>query len=73
MNHPPPLYLPHVVAHCHQCARLTGTKVLFMHAGYGNACTTCGSLRKRKPYLSKNELNTLKPGAAKGAQYDRSN
>ena len=67
-----PLPLPSLVADCDQCERQTGTKVLFMKAGLGNACTECGRLRRGKPYLSQQEFNALKPSTAKGGQYGKS-
>ena len=66
-----PLYLPSLVADCDQCKRPTGTKVLFMRAGLGNACDQCGRLRRGKPYLSQHEFSALKPNAAKGGQYGK--
>jgi hypothetical protein len=60
------LSLPSMIAFCEQCDRNTPTKILFMRAGYGNACAACGRLRRGKPYLSKAEFQTLKPDAAKG-------
>jgi len=62
----PPFDLPRLIAFCDQCDRNTPTKILFMRAGYGNACAACGRLRRGKPYLSKRYFNTLKPGVAKG-------
>jgi len=56
-----PLYLPSLIAPCDQCERDTGTKILFMRQGLGNACAICGRLRRGKPYLSKAEFKTLRP------------
>ncbi len=61
-----PLQLSCLMAPCDQCGHQTGTKILFMQAGYGNACAVCGRLRRGKPYLSKAEFNALKPAEAKG-------
>ena len=66
-----PLLLPDLMARCEQCGRDTGTKVLFMKAGLGNACEVCGKFRKGKPYLSKKELNTLEPDRVNGAEYGK--
>lgn len=61
-----PLYLPDLQAPCDQCDSLTGTKILFMRAGLGNACSRCGRFRKGKPYLSKDEFKALEPNMVKG-------
>jgi len=73
-TYPPPLEFPLWQQHCTQCGKSTGSKVLIMQAGLGNACAGCGKLRKGRPYLSKADLkaaashtiNTLKPFRAKG-------
>lgn len=62
----PPLHLPDWEQPCDQCERTTPTAIKFMKAGLGNACGICGRLRRSKPYLSKSELQTLKPTVAKG-------
>jgi len=66
----PPFDLPNLFASCDQCKRNTPTKILFMRAGYGNACAACGRLRRGKPYFSKAEFQTLKPATAKGGIHE---
>ncbi len=52
---------PEVRRFCFQCKQVTGTILKFVPAGIGNACDQCGMFRKQKPYISKNEYNSLKP------------
>ncbi len=67
----PPADFPYLLAYCDQCERETPTKILFMKAGLGNACASCGRLRRGKPYLSKVEFKTLKPNlSAKGGEHE---
>jgi hypothetical protein len=68
----PPHHLPDLIAACDQCKADTPSKVLFMPAGFGNACAVCGRLRRGKPYLSKIEFNQqLKPDLpAKGGNHE---
>lgn len=68
---PEAVQLPSLIAPCDQCERDTPTKVIFMRQGFGNACAVCGRLRRGKPYLSKHDLNSLKPSeTAKGGGND---
>ncbi len=57
---------PQIKRHCQQCNQVTGTVFKFMPAGIGNACADCGTFRKGKPYISRNEINALMPEAAQG-------
>ena len=61
-----PFRLPDFLQPCDHCERDTGTKVLFMRQGLGNACAICGRLRRGKPYLSKRDFETLKLQGANG-------
>jgi len=65
-----PAQISNLIAPCDQCERDTPTKILFMRQGLGNACSSCGKLRRGKPYLSKVEFKSLKPSVAKGGQHE---
>ena len=65
-----PLQLPDLSAPCDQCERDTPTKILFMRAGYGNACAACGRLRRGKPYLSRADFETQMRNSVKGGTHE---
>ena len=55
--------LPGLRENCRKCRKQTGTTILFMPAGIGNACADCGALRKlpdAKPYLRSTDYEQLK-------------
>jgi hypothetical protein len=58
---------PDVRRFCFQCKDITGTVFKPMPAGIGNACDQCGCFRKKKPYISKCEFQSLTPEQAQGA------
>lgn len=66
-----PLQLPSLIATCDQCERDTPTKILFMKAGLGNACSVCGRLRRGKPYLSKADFENQMSNSVKGGKHEQ--
>lgn len=54
-----PLLLPNLKAYCQNCDAITGTKILFMRTGLGNACAQCRQFRKGKRFISKAEFAEL--------------
>ena len=65
-----PVHLPDLRSYCVNCGVETGTKVLFMRQGLGNACEDCGQFRKGKRFLSKAEFAALTsiPARRNGAE-----
>lgn len=56
-------------AWCERCGRVTATALLPLSSGHtGNACATCRTLRKGRPYVSRHaSIESPMPHRAEGA------